>query len=232
MELIEVVPGLHMAHLEFGQSYVWLDEESVTLIDTGIAGSGAALAEAVRALGRDTASVEHVVLTHFHNDHAGAAAEINSWPNARVHAHHADVPMITGAVEGPPPVLTADWERELYDQITPNLPPAPPARVDVVLHGGEVLPFGGGAHILHLPGHTDGSIAIHLPEHGVLFTGDTISNVGEVALGVFNLDRDQAARSFDHMVGLNPRTVCFGHGTPLSTPFAGLWTDVSAPKGP
>ena len=54
-----------------------------------------------------------------------------------------------------------------------------------------MLDFGGGAEILAIPGHTEGSIAIHLPRHGVLFTGDTIANVGAVMLGTFNQDRAQ-----------------------------------------
>ncbi|WP_030431661.1 MBL fold metallo-hydrolase [Allokutzneria albata] len=231
MEIIEVLPRLHMVRLAFGQAYVWQDPGSVTLVDTGVAGSGADLAEAIRSLGRSVEEVEHVVLTHFHEDHAGGASEVNTWPNARVHAHEADAPIITGAVPGPPAVITENWERRLFEQITPGVPDAPPARVDVVLEGGEVLPFGGGALVLHLPGHTDGSVAIHLPEHDVLFTGDTISNVGQVALGVFNLDKARAIESFKAMAALNARTVLFGHGEPLLVPPGGKGLDSSVVAG-
>lgn len=39
---------------------------------------------------------------------------------------------------------------------------------------GDELDFGGGARIVGIPGHTPGSIAIHLPKHCVLFTGKAI----------------------------------------------------------
>ena len=37
MEIVEVLPALHMIHLEFGTAYLWHDEEGLALIDTGIA---------------------------------------------------------------------------------------------------------------------------------------------------------------------------------------------------
>jgi len=78
-----------------------------------------------------------------------------------------------------------------------------------------VLDFGGGAEILAIPGHTDGSIAIHLPSRGVLFTGDTIANVGTVMLGTFNQDRAQTVAAFQRLAELDVETACFGHGEPI-----------------
>jgi glyoxylase-like metal-dependent hydrolase (beta-lactamase superfamily II) len=83
-----------------------------------------------------------------------------------------------------------DWEVPIYQQVSVGLPDvAPPVPVDRELVDGDVLAFGGGAEILAIPGHTEGSIAIHLPHHGMLFTGDTIASVGTVMLGTFNQDR-------------------------------------------
>jgi glyoxylase-like metal-dependent hydrolase (beta-lactamase superfamily II) len=89
--------------------------------------------------------------------------------------------------------------------------------VDLELNDGDVLDFGGGAHVLAIPGHTEGSIAVHLPEHGVLFAGDTIANVGSVMLGVFNQDRARAVASFKRLAALDVATACFGHGDPIDT---------------
>jgi glyoxylase-like metal-dependent hydrolase (beta-lactamase superfamily II) len=92
----------------------------------------------------------------------------------------------------------------------------PPVQVDQEVQDGEVLDFGGGARVLAVPGHTDGSIAIHLPEHGVLFTGDTVAEAqGNVILGVFNLDRARAIESFRRMAELDVDIACFGHGEPV-----------------
>ena len=81
-------------------------------------------------------------------------------------------------------------ELPIYERVSAGLPiAAPPVPVDRELRDGDVLDFGGGAHVLAIPGHTEGSVAVHLPEYGVPFTGDTIANVGSVMLGTFNQDR-------------------------------------------
>lgn len=54
------------------------------------------------------------------------------------------------------------------------------AGLDQVLHGGEALalaPFGT-ARVLAVPGHTRGHIAYHLPDHDLLFCGDTLFSAG------------------------------------------------------
>ncbi|MFD8965540.1 MBL fold metallo-hydrolase [Streptomyces sp. NPDC059568] len=79
---------------------------------------------------------------------------------------------------------------------------------------GDELDFGDGARVVHAPGHTDGSIAVHLSRHGVLFVGDTIASVGGIALGVFNVDRERAQESMRRLVAPAPSTVCYGHGDP------------------
>lgn len=84
---------------------------------------------------------------------------------------------------------------------------------------GEVLGFGGGARVVHAPGRTDGSFGVHLPRHGVLFTGDTIAVSpvdGSVVLGVFDLDRARALVGFRRLAALDPQVACFGHGAPVT----------------
>ncbi|AXE84033.1 Hydroxyacylglutathione hydrolase [Streptomyces sp. Go-475] len=79
--------------------------------------------------------------------------------------------------------------------------------------------MGGGAHVVHVPGHTHGSIALHLPEHGVLFTGDTVAASpvdGTVIPGVFNLDRDQVLAACARLANLDADVACFGHGDPVT----------------
>jgi glyoxylase-like metal-dependent hydrolase (beta-lactamase superfamily II) len=115
----------------------------------------------------------------------------------------------------PPPVFE-DWEIPIHQQVSVGLPDAAsPVHGLQELHDGEVFDFGGGAEVLAIPGHTDGSIAIHLRNHGVLFTGDTIANVGSVMLGTFNQDRVQTVASFKRLATLDVDTACFGHGEPI-----------------
>ncbi|MGH3916899.1 MAG: MBL fold metallo-hydrolase [Pseudonocardiaceae bacterium] len=224
MDIVELLPTLRMLRFPVGQAYLWRDPDSLTLIDTGLSGSGADIARAITGFGLTPADLDRVVLTHFHEDHTGSAAEVGDWGGVTVLAHRRDAPIIRGEVPGSPPVLTDD-ERELLASIVGDgLPPAPPARVDSELEDGDVLPFGGGAHVLAVPGHTDGSIAIFLPRSGVLFTGDSIAaeSNGQVILGPFNLDRHEAARSFRRLAALDSTVALFGHGDPVLTDAAAV----------
>jgi glyoxylase-like metal-dependent hydrolase (beta-lactamase superfamily II) len=96
------------------------------------------------------------------------------------------------------------------------MPDLPPCAVDTELVDGDTIDFGGGAQIIGTPGHTDGSIAIWLPTHRVLFTGDTIaSRPSRLMLGPFNTDRARARESMVKLTQIPAEVVCFGHGEPL-----------------
>ncbi len=215
MSITELRPHLYRLMLGRYQAYLWRDDDSTTLVDTGEAGSGPAIEAALRQIGIDPGGLDRLVLTHFHDDHAGSAAEVSSWGTVQVIAHAADAPIIRGDMPGPPPNFT-EFERALHARVAAGLPSAPSARVDHEVRDGDVLDFGGGAHVISTPGHTDGSIALHLPDHKILITGDVVAEYeGEVILGVFNLDRAEAAASLCRLANLDLDTVCFGHGEPL-----------------
>lgn len=225
MDVIELLPRLHLLRFPVGQACLWRDGDESTLIDAGPPGSAAPIA--ARLQGR----LRRIVLTHFHEDHVGGAAELAAMTGAEVLAHRLDAPVIRGEVLGPPPVFE-DWERPLHAAALRHLPQGEFARPSKVteLSDGDVLDFGDGARVVHVPGHTPGSIALHLPEHGVLFTGDAVAASpldGKVMLGVFNVDRAQAVNSYATLAALGANLACFGHGDPIMGP----WTPppVSAP---
>jgi glyoxylase-like metal-dependent hydrolase (beta-lactamase superfamily II) len=219
VDAVELTPNLAFLPFPVGHVYLWHDADGLALIDAGVPGSAPAIAAAIRGLGRDPAELRHLVLTHFHVDHVGAAAEIATWGDVRISAHRIEAPVIEGSAAGPDPVLSA-WEEELLARVQASFTATPPdpVRVDRRLEDGDVLDFGGGAHVVWVPGHTPGSAAIHLPAAGVLFTGDTIARRadGRVILGVFNVDSEAALASMRRQAALDVEVACFGHGEPVT----------------
>ncbi|MFE3941906.1 MBL fold metallo-hydrolase [Streptomyces sp. NPDC059118] len=229
MDLVEVLPQLHMFRFPIGQAYLWRDGADLTLIDAGDINAAPAIEDGVRSLGLDPGHISRIVITHGHIDHYGAAQELADRHGAEIMAHRLDAAVIRGDEEIAEPVLL-DWELPLWEH-TRTVPPAPPTRVDRELADGDELGFGQGARVVHSPGHTPGSIGIHLPHHGVLFTGDCVARVDRVILGVFNIDPEQAMASFRRLAALDPATACFGHGDPV-TPGAGAAMRASADRDP
>ncbi|MFI1368063.1 MBL fold metallo-hydrolase [Streptomyces griseochromogenes] len=219
MDVIELLPRLHLLRFPVGQAYLWRDDEELTLIDAGAVGSGRTIADAITALGRAPGDVRRIVLTHFHEDHAGGAGEFAALSGAEVLAHRLDAPFVRVERPGPPPRFE-EWELPVHAEVSRRLPegePVVPASVTPVSDG-EVLGFGGGARVVHVPGHTDGSIAVLVPDEGVLFTGDTVAASpvdATVMPGVFNLDRRQLLDSLDRLASLDAEVACFGHGDPV-----------------
>lgn len=217
MQPVLVVPGVHLLPFQIGQVYVWDWGDGLSVIDTSIAGSAPAILATVSAIGRQPQDVREIILTHYHDDHRGSAAELAAATGAQVVAHRADAPVIRGELQQTPPVLM-DFERPIAAAVMPLVPKVAGVPVDREVEDGD-LTLGGGL-IVSVPGHTPGSIALVTPGPGprVLFTGDTLAeHGGSVILGVFNIDRAEAIRSAHKQAALTFDAACFGHGVPVTS---------------
>lgn len=220
-DLVQLAPGLYRLRIPGGPAhllncYLWVDGHGVTLIDTGWPRSADVITEALTMLGRRREDVGRIVLTHFHADHAGSAAEIAGWSRVEVIAGIADAGFVRGAQRGPLPVLTAG-EQSIHTGFR-EPPHAAPCRVDRTVGNGDVLSFAGGATVLSVPGHTPGSIALYLPAADAVLTGDAVAEFnGQVILGVFNVDRQAATHSLSRLAATGAQIAGFGHGEAVLT---------------
>ncbi|MFD8195731.1 MBL fold metallo-hydrolase [Streptomyces wuyuanensis] len=102
MDVIEVLPQLHMLRFRIGRAYLWRDGGELTLIEAGDADAGPASSG---RSARDPARLRRIVLTHCHRDHTGAAGELAGRFGARGPAHRLDAPIVGGRAPAPEPVL-------------------------------------------------------------------------------------------------------------------------------
>jgi glyoxylase-like metal-dependent hydrolase (beta-lactamase superfamily II) len=214
----QLTDGVYALEFPVGNVYLWAWADGLTLVDTGVPGSADAIAAAIESLGHAPHAVREIVLTHFHRDHTGSAAELARRTGARVLAHAADAAVIGGQAPPPRPMLT-ELERPLAEMLfgdVAQLPGPQPAAVEVdrvVQDGDRTL---GGGTIIAVPGHTPGSIAVHVPHVGVIFTGDSVASYdGAPILGPFNIDRLGAIDALRKQARLDFDVACVGHGQPI-----------------
>ena len=81
-----------------------------------------------------------------------------------------------------------------------------------------MLDVPGSPRIIHTPGHTPGSVAVHVPALDALFLGDAMTT-RNVLTGVtgpkpapFTLEPNQAVASLDRIEGVDATWVLPGHG--------------------
>lgn len=85
----------HRANLGFVSAYILVRAGEAAIVDTGVAGSEGAIADALSAAGVGWEAVGHVILTHRHGDHAGSIdAILGAAPAAAAYAGGEDIPAI------------------------------------------------------------------------------------------------------------------------------------------
>ncbi|WP_444951493.1 MBL fold metallo-hydrolase [Micromonospora ureilytica] len=221
MDLIQVSPTVWQLAFPVGHVHFVRLPDGYALIDTAIPGSATTILDALARLGGRLQDLRQIVLTHSHIDHMGSAADLVEATGARVLAGALDAPVISGTAAELEPAYTAP-ERALHGQIMAgfaeaDVRPLQHVPVDVELHDGDTIAdWSEPVHVLHVPGHTPGGIALHLASSGVLFPGDIVATTeGRAILGPFNVDRDQAIASFRRLASLEVEALCVPHGEPV-----------------
>jgi glyoxylase-like metal-dependent hydrolase (beta-lactamase superfamily II) len=213
----EIIPGVHVIDCGMVQAYLVQEADRLTLIDTGLATCAPAIVETITGAGRALGELRQIVVTHYHVDHRGSVAELVERTGARVLAHQLDAPVVRGDLPEEEPILT-DLEKPYAEEISKQVVPARPCAVDMELEDGDEIDVDGPAQVVHVPGHTRGSIAVHLPKKRALFCGDAAARMpaGQLIVGVFNVDPEQARASFRRLAELEFDAAFFGHGAPMN----------------
>ena len=168
---VPVAPGIALDRFVF--SYL-IAGETITLIDTGVAGCETRIFEYIRSIGRDPSEISLIILTHSHPDHIGAARAIREATGCSVAAHPAERAWIE------------DVERQNRERPVPGFATlvGGPVSLDFELDGSVTIDIDGTGEyeleVIHTPGHSAGSISLFLPGNGALFSGDVIPVAGDL----------------------------------------------------
>ena len=163
---------------------VWLLGDDHQVLVIDAAHDAGAIAEAV-----GDREVLAIACTHAHDDHVNAAPALSARLDAPVLLHPADDPL---------------W----------RLAHATARPTDTLADGDVLHVAGTEVHVRHTPGHAPGAVCFHVPDLGVVFTGDTLFQGGPGATGRSYSDFPTIIDSIrDRLLTLPPETVVHtGHG--------------------
>jgi glyoxylase-like metal-dependent hydrolase (beta-lactamase superfamily II) len=129
----------HRVNLGFVSAYVLVRGREAAIVDTGTAGSETAIAQTLSDLGVDWADVDHVLLTHFHPDHAGStSAVLETADRATGYAGEADIP----AIRSPRPLRAVGDGDEIFGLQIIATPGHTPGHISVLDPDGGFLVAG------------------------------------------------------------------------------------------
>jgi len=218
---MKIAPHLHRLGNDIVASYLIDLPEGITLIDAGLPGHYKDLHRKLTEIRRPLSDVRGIILTHGDSDHIGFAERLREDTGVPVFIHAGDEErartgkkpktgrersLVAGVVSFFVYALGKGALRRRYvQQMT-------------TVADGDVLDLPGAPVIVGMPGHSPGSIAVHVPAVGALFVGDALTTrhvlTGEVRPqpAPFTDDATQADASLDRLADLSASWVLPGHG--------------------
>ena len=209
---MEIIPGIHRIDGVRGANvYLVIGEDEMLAIDTGMPGNAKRIAAYVDGLGKNLSDIKFIILTHADIDHVGSAAELKRMTGAKLVIHADDAPILRGkqsfkTLRGPLGFIFKPAMRLIRYH---------PAEPDIILGADSEIE---GFRIIHVPGHTNGSICVYKPGK-VIFVGDALksdfSGNPKPPSRMASLDEAKARASLIAISALDFDTLLPGHGAPI-----------------
>jgi glyoxylase-like metal-dependent hydrolase (beta-lactamase superfamily II) len=208
---MEIIPDVHWIKSISAHCYIIVDKE-LTLIDTGMPYKAKKILRYITdELQRTPSELKTIVLTHCDIDHIGNALELRNLTGAKIAAHPQDAEIIAGKKDR---IMPKGGMRILF-KLLGSFMKVRPFQVDILINEGDSL---SGLTVLHMPGHTQGSIALYDSKRKVLFIGDTLGCHDGAVQGPsksVTMDMKQAYKSIEKLTDFDFTVLLSGHGEPL-----------------
>ena len=156
----------------------------LSLIDAGLIGKEKYKMDSILKAGIDLADIKRIIITHAHLDHLGCLPEIlNRLPQAELWMH----------IDEAEPLEKGDeriaYGMKMFEEMVRSMFRKDSGffkmKTDRKLAGGETLELGGMIwDVIHVPGHSPGSIALYQPNEKILIPGDVV--YADNAIGRFD----------------------------------------------
>jgi len=195
-----------------------LGGEKTALVETGPKSTVDKVFTALDAAGVD--SLDAIVVTHIHLDHAGAAGTLASrFPEATVYVHEVGAPHLVD-----PTKLWSSASRiygDRMDRLWGGIDPIPEDRIHVLGDGDKVDLGGRTLQAIETPGHAYHHHAYLDDATGTVFTGDAIGvrlqgiDVVRPATPPPEFHLEKAVSSIDRIRGLGAEALCLTHFGPV-----------------
>ncbi len=216
-----------ITRLDFGgvNGYLLKTVDGFILVDTGITMEHSDLDRILEKADCRPRNLKLVLLTHGDIDHAGNCAYLREKYAAKIAMHPDDAGMVERGDMG--------WNRKSRSDRTSFLGRiimlvskvvvffSKQARFDVFApdifleEGQDLSGYGLDARVLHIPGHSKGSIGV-LTSGGDLLCGDLLMNMVRPDLHFLIDDLADCKASLEKLKGFTIRTVYPGHGKPFA----------------
>jgi glyoxylase-like metal-dependent hydrolase (beta-lactamase superfamily II) len=205
--MVEVIEGVYFIQGQdefIPDSHVYLvgkpGSQDLSLIDVGLIGKGDYKINAIKNLGISLEDIKRIIMTHTHMDHIGCLAEIQDqipWAELWMHTLEAE-PLEQGDERA---VYGMDMFQSMCETQYGLKPGAFKFQVDRKLQDGENLEIGGMTwEVLHIPGHSLGSIGLYDRTEKTLIPGDVV--YADYAIGRFDLHGADGAVLKDSLMRL------------------------------
>jgi glyoxylase-like metal-dependent hydrolase (beta-lactamase superfamily II) len=218
---VRIAEGVHsIGQKKGGRSHAYLFEHGneLTLVDTLFDDHAEPVLECIHAIGRSPSDLKRIALTHGHRSHLGGLAKLKRESGALVYAHEWEADIIAGERVAQPISLIPSGPLSLLPMrlgLVLGRPKHRPCPVDRGLAEGDQV---GPLRVLHIPGHTPGSLAFHHERDDVLVVGDAVATWPRLDAGWpgFNLNEGQYRESLGRLAEVEAAVIAVGHGEPIT----------------